>query len=351
MVTKTKIKYKRLPGRSPFIIRLFFRCSLYIGNDHILAIDNKVFSEDYKRFYFSDIQAIITRKTKSGAVWNIVLAFLTACVLPGVLLPNDESLRLFFWIVCGIILVALLINILRGPTCICHIMTAVQEDKLSSLHRLRTARKTIRTIRRAIEKVQGMLSLEEINASHRKDSIHAKASLNTLRRPHGRGRQIRHYNGTVHMIAFISLIADGILTSIAFVYHTLLISAASSALGVIYFMCIIIALAKQYASDIPRMVRVTTWASLVFVLISYVLSYILMITAFMRKPHVVMSQWDMYRAMLDLSPHDSSFLMAIYEFSAICALVLGVLGLIGLKKHRDISAIKPGGPAESRRKR
>ena len=350
MATKTKIKYKRLPGRNPLIIRLFFRCSLYIGNDHILAIYNKVFSEDYKRFYFSDIQAIISRKTQSGAAWNIVLAFLIACILPGALLPNDESLRLFFWILCGILLVMLAINILRGPTCTCAIVTAVQVDRLPSLHRLRTARKAINTIRRAIEKVQGMLSLEEINAGHREDSTHARASLNTLRQPQGRERQIRHYDGTIHMVAFSSLIADGILNSISFLFHSQLMSVISSALAVMYSISIIVALAKQYRSDIPRTVQGITWASLGFVCISYFLSYILMITIFIRKPHVVMSQWDMYRAMLDLPPQDSPFGMIVYGFVAACALVLGTLGLIGVKRHRDISATKPGGPAKSRGK-
>ena len=42
-------------------------------------------------------------------------------------------------------------------------MTAVQEDQLPSLNRLRVARKVIGTLRLAIEKVQGTLSPEEVN--------------------------------------------------------------------------------------------------------------------------------------------------------------------------------------------
>ena len=339
------IRYKRLPGRGPrkrgFITAVRSRCSLYLGDDHILAVDNNGFFENYKRFYFSDIQAFITQKTRRGAVWNIVLAVMIACTLVGALLPNDESLRIVFWILCGIFLLTLVINFLRGPTCTCHIVTAVQVEKLPSLNRLQVTRKVIITLRRSIEKVQGKLSPEEVTASHSTGTAHPTPSLRSSRLPPSSEKQIRHYDGTIHVVAFALMLAAGILISIELIYHTATMTVVSSLLGALYFICIIIALAKQYGSDIPITIRRITWASLGFVCVSLFLNYILMVTATIRTPHVVMSQWDMYRAMLELSPQGSPFVMAVYVFSALCALVLGALGLVGVKRHRDALTIVP----------
>jgi hypothetical protein len=339
--------YKRLPGKGArkgrIITPPFSRCSLYLGDDHILAVDNHSFSEDYRRFYFADIQAIITRKTRGGAVWSIVLAFMIACSLAAALFLEKESIRIFSWSLSGAFLAILLINILRGPSCICHILTAVQEDQLPSLHRLRLALRVIDILRLAIEKVQGRLSPEEVTIHQSEGMVHPTRSLRGLRQPRGRERQIRHYDGTVHMIAFALILADGLLIGIDLLSHSAGMIAVSSALGLMYSICVVIALVKQYGSDIPGAVRRLTWASLCFIFVSYCLSHILMVTTVMaRRPKEVLTQWDMYRALFDLSPRESPFLMGIYLFAAACSLTLGVLGLIGGKKHRDHAAGAPG---------
>jgi hypothetical protein len=342
MDSRAKTRYKRLPGKGPRrrgITALFSRCSLYLGDDHILAIDNNGFSEYYKRFYFSDIQAIITRKTRRGITWSIVLAFMVACSLMGALFLEVESVRIFFWILSGTFLVFLSANIFRGPTCICHVMTAVQEDQLPSLNRLRVARKVIATLRLAIEKVQGTLNSEEINTHQNEVRANLTSSLRNVRRPRGKEQQIRHYDGTIHIIAFAFILADGVLTSIDLLHHSAVMIGVSSALTALYCICIVIALVKQHESDIPGTVRRITWASLGFVCVSYFLGYIIMMTTLMTlRPEKMVTQWDMYRAMLDLSPQDSLFLKVIYMFSAACSLILGALGLVRVKKHRDDSA-------------
>jgi hypothetical protein len=82
-----------------------------------------------------------------------------------------------------------------------------------------------------------------------------------------------------------------------------------------------------------------TWASLGFVCVSYLLSYVLMVTTLMTsRPEKMVTQWDMYRVILDLSPQDSPLVMGIYAFSATCSLVLGALGSVRVKRHRDDSA-------------
>ncbi len=341
---RAKKRYKRLPGRGPrrggFINVSLSKCSLYLSDDHILAVDSNGFSEDYKRFYFFDIEGIITRRTRRWGSWSIALGLMIAGSLLGALFLESESVRIFFWILSGALLVFLLINVLRGPTCICHILTAVQEEQLPSLNRLRVARKVIGTLRLAIEKVQGKLSLEETKANESQETVHT--IMQNSRRSQGRKHQIRHYGGTIHMIAFALMLIDGLLIGIDLLRHTPTIIAVSSFVTVMYCICIVIALGKQHGSDIPGTVRRIAWASLGFICVSYFLSYIQFVlmapTLMMRRSNPMITQWDMYRAMLDLSPQDSSFIRFIYIFSAACSLILGALGLVRVKKHRDDSA-------------
>jgi hypothetical protein len=342
MADQTQIRYKRLPGRGPRargILRAFLtRCSLYLGDDHLLAIDNHGFSEDYKRFYFADIQAVITRQTRRGATWNIVLALVIASTLPGVLFPKAEALRIFFWIVCLFFLALLVINILRGPTCICHIITAVQADELPSLNRLRVARKVIRLLRSAIEKVQGTLSAEELGETLATGLIPASAPARPVQ---DRQQQPRHYAGAAHLIAFALLLADGIFTGVSLLHHAPVMTLIANVLLALSFIFIIIALAKQHDTDIPGTVRGITWTSIGFVCVSTFLSYILMFTALMSNPQAFVTQWEMYQAMLALSPQDYPLILAVYGVSAACSLVLGVLGLFRVLKHRAANTTTP----------
>ena len=346
MVGTVETRYKRLPGRGPrrqgFIAGSLSKCSLFLGDDHLLAVDSNGFSEDYKHFYFSEIQAIVTRKTRRGIAWSIVLALMLVSSLMGGLFLETYSIRILSWIFSGTFLVFLGVNLFKGPTCVCHILTAVQEDQLPSLNRLRVARRVINTLTAAIEKAQGILDPEKVNASESEGFLHPKASVQQLRTSRGRNHPIRHDNGTVHMITFAFMLTDGILTGIILLHHTMAMTVVSSLLTAAYCICIVVALVKQYETDIPVTVRRITWASLGFICVSYFLSYFLMIltipTLMKHRPHSMLTQWDMYRAMFYVSPQDSPPVMVVYAFAATCSLVLGTLGFLRVKKHHDHSA-------------
>ena len=56
----------------------------------------------------------------------------------------------------------LLINMYRGPTCETKLLTAVQTEKLHSLHRLKNAFKVMDRLRPHIQSAQGTLSREDL---------------------------------------------------------------------------------------------------------------------------------------------------------------------------------------------
>jgi hypothetical protein len=141
------------------------------------------------------------------------------------------------------------------------------------------------------------------------------------------------------MMAFALILLDGFLTGIELLHHSAVIIGVSFGVTLLYSICIILALARQHESDIPGTVRRITWASLGFVFVSCLLSYGLMLTSLMTsRPEKMVTQRDMYRVMLDLSPQDSRLVMGVYAFAAACSLVLGALGLVRVKKHRADSA-------------
>ena len=58
-------EYQRLTRarlrRAGFFTAVATRSSLWLGKDHLLCIDSNGYGEDYKRFYFRDIQTITLR--------------------------------------------------------------------------------------------------------------------------------------------------------------------------------------------------------------------------------------------------------------------------------------------------
>jgi hypothetical protein len=157
-------EYLRLPGRR-YSSLSFTRHSLWLGKDHLLHVINRGYSEEYKRFDYRDIQALIIRDTRTGTVLGIVLGafaginlFLLAL---GRFVWSWDRVALIplaissaFWVLC------FLLELVAGPTCSCHLRTAVQFEPLPSLFRLRRAHRAIDLLRNRIENVQGVLAAQ-----------------------------------------------------------------------------------------------------------------------------------------------------------------------------------------------
>ena len=172
-------EYQRLTRarlrRAGFFTAVATRSSLWLGKDHLLGIDSNGYGEDYKRFYFRDIQAVTIRKTTRRRLWNWILAIpLAPCFIVLIVglvdisrrqIQTDDYWGLIGWgIPFGIVLGLMLTNTLRGPGCVCHLHTAVQTEELPSLNRVRRARMVLDRLRPLIAAAQGQLAPEEIPA-------------------------------------------------------------------------------------------------------------------------------------------------------------------------------------------
>jgi hypothetical protein len=150
--------YRRMPGRGATLTHYV---RLYQGPDHLLQVSSTGYSEHYKRFYFQDIQAVTVRKTDGGKVFNALWAIFSGLIALIGLSAGGMAAQVLL-AMAALFLVCLLINIALGPTCVCHVRTAVQTEKLPIWRRVKVARKGLARIKSLIEAVQGNLSAEEL---------------------------------------------------------------------------------------------------------------------------------------------------------------------------------------------
>lgn len=161
-------EYKKLSGSrlksGAEMIVITTRASLWLGEDHLLCVETSGWTENYRRFFFRDIQAITLQKTNTYLLANAVL--IPLALLFGFLAilaadPVGSSILGGIALLPGIPMV---VNLVRGPTCRCRIRTALQEEELSALANIRKARAVIQQIRARIAEVQGTMTREELPA-------------------------------------------------------------------------------------------------------------------------------------------------------------------------------------------
>ena len=342
-MTKKEKEYQKIRGiKKGFLIGKY---TLWQGGDHLLQVYSRVGVEDYKRFYFNDIQAIITRKTTAGKIQNIVLGLLLLLfTIPAVL--NDGGWSVFWATLAGILLILVLVNLLRGPTCETKLLTAVQTEKLHSLHRLKNAINVMDRLRSVIQSVQGRLSGEDqgkipvrrVNDNAVKGSSQQANSSKILP---------RHEKGRFHLVLFGLLGVYGGLTSSGFLFNHVIVTFLSAVAAIGMGIFVIIAIVKQHNADMSNALRIVTWASLGFVAITFVAGYgVSMVFAF-KNPGLAYNQWELFKAISSLSPWEHPLVLALDIFAICGGFVLGTVGLLTLRQSGNIAKEHTANQAET----
>ena len=132
------------------------RSTFWLGPDHVLSVDTEgTYQEFYKRFYYTDIQALIVRKTNSGKIGTIIFAVIALLLFASVFFITDAAGRIALAVVAGIFGLLALANWLSGPTCVCHLLTAVSCENVPALNRVRKYNKALAKLRPFLEQAQG----------------------------------------------------------------------------------------------------------------------------------------------------------------------------------------------------
>jgi hypothetical protein len=326
--------YQRLPGKKKGF--LIGHHTLWQGADHLLQIYSRWGVEDYKRYYFDDIQAIVTRKTGTGRIQNIVIGALSGlfCLFA---VTSGGGWSFFHATVAAAILLILLINVLKGPTCETVLLTAVQTEKLYSLHRLKTTEPVMNRLRSIIERRQGRIDPNLFD----KQSV--SSSTRRTHQPPGGAKQRtlsaqRHEHGREHLFLFALLVADGLIVAAGFMLTHVALTVVGSAITMLLGICVVVALVKQHQSNLKRPLRTLTWAALGYVCFSFIAGYIISMGIAFRHPEILRNQWELLKLFAAASPWESPLIMTVNIIAISGATVIGIPGLFMLKKPQQAIA-------------
>jgi hypothetical protein len=138
-----------------------------MGPDHLLLVTSQRFQEEYKRFYFRDVQAIAvadaprfhisSRAVVIGALW--LVAFPVAFgISAGIRISRGINISVSPWLwLIAAILVAAWAYISAKRSCVCRLYTAVSADPLPSVYRRWTAKKFLALVEPRIRQAQAAL--------------------------------------------------------------------------------------------------------------------------------------------------------------------------------------------------
>ena len=349
-----KIEYRRLPGASRTQTGSLypFPCSLWLAPDHVLSVLSEGFTETYKRFYFRDIQAFVIRRTRRGAITSVLLGgagmVLLALVFAGAALQWPSALAAILGS-CGAVCLALLaVNVMRGPTCVCHVRTAVQMERLYPLNRLPVAARAVAVMRQAVESVQGSLTEEEVDRAlaalppPATDEAGAEAATQyagALRRRRSAGTPV-HYSGWAHTVLCFLLVIDFCDSASRFVMKDGLMQGSAAYLFLFLSIAfIVISLVKQHNSDLSPELKGVGWCAL-----AYMAAGLVFITGYEITTSIIDPK-RFSEAHEFPSPLVSPLSLGVTLFSGVCAGVLGFGGLALLKQHLRRQSVPPSLPA------
>lgn len=155
--------YRRLARGT---IAMVLRCSLWLGDDHLLAVKSTGYTEDYTRVYLKDLKGIVAHRTKTWLVVNLLLGILVALFGLGIINTDDlfSAWTITLMFMASPFLIALTANLLQGPTCKTSLLTPLGPVDIPALTRTRRVARLIRELRPLITARQGsMLRSEQLN--------------------------------------------------------------------------------------------------------------------------------------------------------------------------------------------
>ncbi len=328
MFGKKQHEYKRLPGRQLF--RVAGSSSFWMGKDHLLYVENHIFMESYKRFFYNDVQLVTIQRTSLSNLFTIIFCLLLALAL-FVAMPVDSA-NIPAWFLAGLFTLLLLFNLWLGPTCAFYIQTAVQTVKITPVQRLRTARRVINLIQPHIEQVQGQLDQESIpspnNAAPKRQAAVRKSAPEASVAATGHGVLF-------HQALFLLLIFDGCLTLLFIFANNEIVILGSILLALVLILCVVGALAQQDKINTPEILRKLTWFGLFYVIAGYGLGYMLVMLTFFNSPITTQNQWELVKFIAGINFIDKPWLLGIFSVYASIAFGLGGTGIAVRAKYNS----------------
>ncbi len=329
MTAKDK-PYKRLPGVKRGLLG---HSVLWMGRDHLLSVYSTGFTEEYRRFYYADIQALAAYKTVAGRIQAILLSL--AATLSAILTWRLGAPCVLSGFIAGCFCLWLIIHLLRGPTCECYLYTAIQVRKLPTLRRLGTARKVMEKLRPGIEAAQGGALSER---ARRNIPLAPETA-----RPGDPASGVGRLRGAdaAHRRLFSALLAVGLAAGVDYFFNHIVITLSGSLVSMAAIILAVIALVKQHDMGASGAVPALAWGAAGYLSADMVMGYVMYVYAMVEQPVNMGSQWRVITAFSRMSPADHPLLAGYFAFAVIGAFGLGAAGLLCLQNARPGGGRRP----------
>ena len=256
---------------------------LYQGKDHLLLAQAMGYTEDYRRFFYRDIQSILLRPHNRMVVWAVLWAMFFLLFL-AFGLPYHFTNFIYFWPFLAFYALGFLINLILGPGCVCHLKTAIQTVQLPIL-RARQARKIINRLKPLIDSAQADLTGMEA----------AVAGPTNLQSPEPVAQNVtailKAFQPQAHWVLYGLMVPLGALEMSRFFGQWLSLYILETILGLAVSLFALIALIRQAQTDIPPVLRRVTLGSFLFLIVDYSVSFFYQIYMGSMHPHEAANQW------------------------------------------------------------
>jgi len=348
-----RLKLNRLPG-----ISLAHVESLWMEQDHLIVCTGYglflPFLEEYRRFFFRDIQGIqisINQRRHTVTVILVILTFLVLCSLLLAALAGKSwlGLTVFLGVAAVFLLAALVLNLSRGPTCTVIMKTAVQTVRLKSVTRLPAAERLLFLLQPLIEKEQSDLpSLppqQPAALSSPTSTLPSRTATSPpiapppAPPPHDTNLFWHWLTGGLMLTWTVLALAD---------YFSQLVWISLIRILVLFALLLtpIVALIRQRQGKSPAAFAVISWLGLAFSLILLLSGYAALISIQFKDPELAGDQWKMLKYYAELAPGADSLVTVLTALEVILSTSLGLvyLGFTFKEKFRRKNPPATGQP-------
>jgi len=154
--------YQRLSSRWTPLSVGFGTSSLWTAEDHLLLVKSNGYSEEYLRFFFTDIKAVIVYQTRFGFWVNVFcLIWIGIFLLLGAIIDGGD----LFWgfvAIAGVPFILLVVNWILGPTAKAVIETESNTDEILLSGRYRRSLRLLADINSRVQLQQGSFNRLEL---------------------------------------------------------------------------------------------------------------------------------------------------------------------------------------------
>lgn len=326
-------EYKKIAGSGRTFVSV---STLWLGRDHLLAVETVGYTEHYRRFYFKDIQALLVQRNRHRLFGNLslgLLGLLIMAIWPGISLFTN-GWDDFLWpslIMPVFLLLFILFNSILGPGCDAWVLTPVSEYKLKPVRRLRQFRKLLVKVEPLIAEAQGRFAPGELES--RLDEVpDAPQALKPLLGSRRESVVLRHDSGLFHKLTIgllaVFLIVWGVRMATAGMWTFFL------GMALLFVILVIdsITLARQVNTDLPLSLRKWAWAVMIYVMVSYAVVYFaFVINGVMLERG---GESDPFTGFMKSRPDESVAAALIYFTLVGGSFLLTVLGIMMFRRPR-----------------